>query len=103
MIKNCDDLRSFLNFNYKSKNMDALKQMREDVKKYIDTADAKVVKMVHAMLEVENEGDWWQNKEILSIVEERAADYKSGKVKGVAWDIFHTMRDPRTKYKRRKS
>ena len=33
--------------------MDAVKQMRMEVKKYIDTADVKVVKMVHAMLEVE--------------------------------------------------
>lgn len=30
--------------------MDALKQMRNDVKKYIDRADDKVLKMVHAML-----------------------------------------------------
>jgi predicted transcriptional regulator len=39
--------------------MSAVKQMRKDVKKYIDTADDKVVKMVHAMLEVDAEADWW--------------------------------------------
>jgi predicted transcriptional regulator len=39
--------------------MDAVKQMRKDVKKYIDTADGKVVKMMHAMLEVDAEADWW--------------------------------------------
>lgn len=39
--------------------MDALKQMRNDVKKYIDTADDKVVKMIHAMLEVDADSDWW--------------------------------------------
>jgi predicted transcriptional regulator len=39
--------------------MDALKQMRIEVKKYIDTADDKVVKMVHAMLEVDSDADWW--------------------------------------------
>jgi uncharacterized protein HemY len=33
--------------------------MRSEVKKYIDTADEKVVKMVHAMLEVDAEADWW--------------------------------------------
>ena len=49
--------------------MDAVKQIRSEVKKYIDTADAKVVKTVHAMLEVEKESDWWQDEEILSIVE----------------------------------
>ena len=66
--------------------MDAVKQMRSEVKKYIDIADAKVVKMMHAMLEVEKESDWWQDEEILSIVEERSAEYKSGKVKGIPWE-----------------
>jgi len=33
--------------------------MRKEVKKYIDTADEKVVKMVHAMLEVDADADWW--------------------------------------------
>lgn len=41
--------------------MNAVKQMRKDVKKYIDTADDKVVKMVHAMLEVDAEADWWDS------------------------------------------
>lgn len=66
--------------------MDAVKQLRLEVKKYIDTADTKVVKMVHAMLEVEKESDWWQNEEILSIVEERSLEYRSGKAKGVPWE-----------------
>ena len=66
--------------------MDAVKQMRLEVKKYIDTADTKVVKMIHAMLEVEKEGDWWQNENILSIVQERSAEYKSGKLKGLQWE-----------------
>jgi hypothetical protein len=39
--------------------MDAVKKMRSEVKKYIDTADEKVVKMMHAMLEVDAEADWW--------------------------------------------
>jgi predicted transcriptional regulator len=33
--------------------------MRREVKKYIDTADVKVVKMMHAMLEVDADNDWW--------------------------------------------
>ena len=40
--------------------MDTSKKMREEVKKYIDTADDKVVKMVHAMLEVDADADWWE-------------------------------------------
>jgi predicted transcriptional regulator len=35
--------------------------LRKEVKRYIDTADEKVVKMIHAMLEVEQESDWWDN------------------------------------------
>lgn len=35
------------------------KVMRQEVKRYIDTADVKVVKMLHAMLEVDAENDWW--------------------------------------------
>ena len=41
------------------KSMSAVKKMRSEVKKYIDNADEKVVKMVHAMLEVDAEADWW--------------------------------------------
>jgi predicted transcriptional regulator len=40
--------------------MSAVNQMRKEVKKYIDTADEKVVKMVHAMLEVDANADWWE-------------------------------------------
>jgi predicted transcriptional regulator len=40
--------------------MSAVNQMRKEVKKYIDTADEKVVKIVHAMLEVDADADWWE-------------------------------------------
>jgi hypothetical protein len=39
--------------------MNVEKVMRQEVKKYIDTADVKVVKMMHAMLEVDADNDWW--------------------------------------------
>lgn len=39
--------------------MDTEKVMRQEVKKYIDTADVKVVKMMNAMLEIEADNDWW--------------------------------------------
>lgn len=39
--------------------MKAEKVMRQEVKKYIDAADSKVVKMVHALLEVDADNDWW--------------------------------------------
>lgn len=39
--------------------MSAVEQMRRDVKKLIDKADETTVKMVHAMLEIKQEDDWW--------------------------------------------
>ena len=38
------------------------KDLREKIKEYIDRADAKVVKMVHALLEVDAsvENEWWE-------------------------------------------
>ena len=41
--------------------MDPFKKMRNEVKKYIETADEKVVKMIHAILEVNAEADWWDS------------------------------------------
>ena len=41
------------------KYMSTIEIMKQEVKKYIDTADPKVVKMVHAMLEVDADNDWW--------------------------------------------
>lgn len=41
--------------------MNTDKIMRQQVKKYIDTADVKVVKMMHAMLEVDADNDWWDS------------------------------------------
>ncbi len=67
--------------------MDAIKQLRKEVKDYIDTAEVKVVKMVHAMLEVERESNWWQDEEILSVVEERSKEYKTGQVKSISWEM----------------
>ncbi len=39
--------------------MNDLALIKKQAKKYLDTADEKVVKMVHAMLEVDAKNDWW--------------------------------------------
>ena len=36
-------------------------EMRKKVKKYIDEADDRVVKMVYSMLETDREDDWWDD------------------------------------------
>ena len=46
--------------------MSTVTTLRRDVKKYIETADDRVVKMVHAMLEADKESDFWD--EIPAIV-----------------------------------
>ncbi len=35
--------------------------LKKQTKKYIDTADEKVVKMIHAMLQINAETDWWDD------------------------------------------
>jgi hypothetical protein len=63
-------------------NMDSIKIMREEVKKYIETADAKVVKMMHAMLEVDAGGGWWDSlpDEIRADAETALAESEKGDV-----------------------
>ena len=41
--------------------MTATEKLRIDVKRQIDSADEKSLKMVHAMLEAEEEHDWWDD------------------------------------------
>jgi hypothetical protein len=36
-----------------------VKQLKSEVKKYIDHADERMVKAVYAMLEADQQGDWW--------------------------------------------
>jgi hypothetical protein len=39
--------------------MDSMPTLRKAVKKYIETADERVVKMVHAMLEADSKTEFW--------------------------------------------
>jgi hypothetical protein len=62
--------------------MDAavLKEMRKEVKKYVDKADGKVVKMLYAMMEAEQEDDWWDKlpKKVQAEIDEAIADLDNG-------------------------
>jgi predicted transcriptional regulator len=35
--------------------------LRKETKKYLDNADIRTVRMVHALLEAEQEADWWDD------------------------------------------
>lgn len=56
--------------------------LRKEVKRYIDTADEKVVKMIHAMLEVEQESDWWDglSEKAKSSIDQGLKEARSGQV-----------------------
>ncbi|MDP4131440.1 MAG: hypothetical protein Q8918_19775 [Bacteroidota bacterium] len=51
-------------------------------KKYIETADAKVVKKMHAMLEMDANSSWWESllDEIKTDVETALAESEKGEV-----------------------
>jgi len=36
-----------------------IRDLKKEVKKYIDHADERMVKAIHAMLEADQEEDWW--------------------------------------------
>lgn len=41
--------------------MEVTKQMRKEVKKFVDHADDKVIKIFYAVMEAEKEEDWWND------------------------------------------
>ena len=56
--------------------------LRKEVKKYIDTADVKVVKMMHAMLEVDADTGWWDTMpdKVKADVQAALAESEKGQV-----------------------
>ncbi|MGN6341690.1 MAG: hypothetical protein ACTHML_12040 [Ginsengibacter sp.] len=62
--------------------MNDVEALKNEVKKYIDRADEKVLKMVHAMLEVDaGENDWWDEipDSIKKEINEAVEDLDNGK------------------------
>jgi len=59
----------------------AKKDIRKEVKKYIDSADDKTVKMIYAMLEVEQREDAWSDAAFISEMNRRTKEYESGTAK----------------------
>lgn len=62
--------------------MKEVTRLRKEVKRYIDTADEKEVKMIHAMLEVEQEIDWWDelSEEARASIDQGLKDVQAGRV-----------------------
>ena len=57
--------------------------LKKQAKKYIDTADEKVVKMIHAMLQINAETDWWDDTSdaAKASIEKGSKDAAAGKTK----------------------
>ena len=55
-----------------------INDMRKEVKRYIDIADDKTVKMVYAMLEVEQKEDEWSDEVFLAEMDRRTKEYEAG-------------------------
>jgi predicted transcriptional regulator len=62
--------------------MDEITILKNQAKKYLDTADEKTIRMVYAMLEVDSEKDWWDDlpAEAKKSIERGLDDIKKGKV-----------------------
>jgi putative addiction module component (TIGR02574 family) len=61
--------------------------IRQKLYEYIRIADEKKVKAIFTMVEDElKDFDWVDDKDFMAELDKRSSDYKSGKVKGIAWE-----------------
>lgn len=62
--------------------------IRNKLYDYIRVADDKKIKAIYTMLEgeIEQQYDYWNDKEFVAELTKRSADLKSGKVKGISWE-----------------
>lgn len=59
-------------------NTVGIKGLRQEIKRSIDFADDKTVKMIYAMLEVEQREDAWTDESFIAEMERRTKEYESG-------------------------
>lgn len=62
--------------------MEDLTTLKKQVKKYLDNADEKTIKMIHAMLEVDAEEDWWDgiSEKAKESIGRGLKDYEDGRI-----------------------
>lgn len=56
----------------------AIKDIRKEIKKSIDLANDKTVKMIYPMLEVEQKEDAWTDAAFIAEMDRRTKEYESG-------------------------
>lgn len=62
--------------------------IRQKLYEYIRKADDKKVKAIYTIVEndIDQVNEWWQDDKLMAEIEQRAADLKSGKDKGISWE-----------------
>ena len=78
----------------------AINSIRKEVKKYIDLADDKTVKMIYAMLEVEHKENAWTDAAFLEEMDRRTKEYETGTAK--LFTLEEMENNARKAYKERK-
>ena len=63
--------------------------IRQKLQDYIKVAEDKKVKAIYIMVEdeINASGEWCENEELMSELDKRSANLKSGLDKGVSWSI----------------
>lgn len=63
-------------------------QIRQKLYDYISHADDRKVKAIYTIIEsdINQVNEWWKDDELISEIEKRASNLKSGEDKGVSWD-----------------
>jgi len=69
------------------KNPD-LASIRQELHDYIDNADDAALKDIYTKLKAEDNEpyEWWNDEELITELDRRSTDLKSGKDKGVPWE-----------------
>jgi len=81
-------------------NAVAKTDIRKEVKKFIDFADDKTVKMIYAMLEVEHKEDAWTDAAFVAEMDRRTKEYETGTAK--LFTLEEMESNARMAYKERK-
>ena len=78
----------------------AIKDIRKEIKKSIDLADDKTVKMIYAILEVEQKEDAWTDAAFIAEMDKRTKEYETGTAK--IFSLEDMENNARRSYKARK-
>jgi hypothetical protein len=64
--------------------------IRQKLYEYIRNADDKKIKAIYTIVEgdMDQVSEWWKDDKLISEIEKRSADLKTGKDVGISWTDF---------------